>query len=79
MIKLKSELKMTSRFLAVGVGEMLLPRISMRNKEFKAFAVTPFLPMTRNLVLSGFSFNLLLYIKVWTDTREFWKLWMDEN
>ena len=33
--KLKSESKMTPRFLAVGVGEMLLPRISMGKEELK--------------------------------------------
>ena len=34
-IKLKSESKVTPRFLAVGLGEIWLPRISMEKEDVK--------------------------------------------
>ena len=64
------ESKVTPRFLVVGVGEMLLPWISIGKEDTKSLR-GHLLPMSKNSVLSGFSFNLFLYIQSWTETREF--------
>ena len=48
---------MTPRFQAEGVGEMLLPSISMEKLGRKSLQLH-LSPMRRNSVLSGFNFNL---------------------
>ena len=68
---MKFESKMTPRFLAVGVGGDVIAKDVNGKGRIKAFTMTLLiLTMTKNSVLSGFSFNLLLYIQSWTDTRE---------
>ena len=56
-------------------GEVIAKDINGK-RRIKAFAMT-LLPMTKNSVLSWCSFNFLLYTQSWTDTREFFRLWIE--
>ena len=64
--KVETSSKITPRFLAVGVGGIQLPRISIGKDDVK-FLRCHLLPMSRNSDLLGFNFNLFLYIQSWTD------------
>ena len=72
-INLKSESKTTPRFLAVGVCNMLLPRISLAKED----ATTLIAYEQQFVFLAGFNFNFFLYIQSLTQTREFWRFWIE--
>ena len=64
------------RLWADWVGEMLLPRISMGKLSRKSLWWR-LIPMSKNSVLSGFNFNLFLYIQSLTETSEFWRFCLE--
>ena len=66
--KESDESKTTPRFFTFVPGLKLFPRISTGNK-CERFACCCLVPTSRNSVLSGFSFNLLLIIQDWTADR----------